>query len=740
MKKLKILVAACLCFPLVIQAQVYKDKNASIDERVEDLLSRMTLEEKIQQLHNQGEPPINEFESRFGDKSIGTVHDMQRPAKECAVIYKELHKYMKEKTRLGIPVLTGVEGIQGLVVKETTLFPHAIAQGSTFNPDLIEEMTNAAGREAEVIGIHQILSPVLDISRDPRWGRVEETYGEDPFLISEMGVSFVKGYQHHKITCMPKHYVAHGSPMGGINCNFVSGGERELRSLYLYPFAKVIKEANPLAVMSCYSAYDGIALSGSRYYMTDILRGELGFKGYVYSDWGSVYRLKSYHHVAGSDEEAGRQGLIAGVDLNIDQCYNDLEKQVKEHKLDVEYINTAVRRILKVKFMLGMFEQTNGDPDLVEKVVRCPEHVALSKKVADESAILVQNNGILPLKPNKYKRIAVLGPNSNQTVFGDYSWTNYDTKEGVTLYQGLKNVFGNDVQLIQEDGCDWWSDNDKDIKKAVAAAKRSDLAIIAVGTRSTYLARNPTHSTAGEGFDMSSLELPGKQLDLIKAVKKTGKPIVVVLISGKPLVMEWVKNNVDAVLVQWYAGEKQGDSAAEILTGKVNPSGRLNVSFPLSTGNIPCFYNRYPSNEDGTRSDYIDGPRESGWGFGYGLSYTTFDYKACRLNKKVFEPYDDVIKMEVDVQNTGDREGKEVVQVYVKDKVSSVVLPVQQLKAFKKVSIEPGQTETVKLEIPISELALYNDRMQHIVEPGEFEIQIGKSAKEIIFNETIRVQ
>lgn len=576
---------------------LYKNPDAPIENRVEDLLRRMTLQEKVLQLQNKPVGRIDEIERVFGGQSYGCTHEMGRTAEECARIYNELQNYMLTKTRLGIPILTAVEGIQGILQNNSTLFPHAIAQGSTFNPGLIERMTEAAGAEAATMGIHQVLSPVFDIARELRWGRVEETYGEDPYLIAEMGIGFVKGYQKHRITCTPKHFVAHGTPTGGLNCAFVSGGEREFRSMHLYPFARVIKEADPLCIMSCYSAYDGIPVSASPYYMTDVLRDELGFKGYVYSDWGSVDRVMTFHYAASTREEAARLSLIAGVDLDVDSDYETLEQQVKENIIDESYIDKAVRRVLYVKFALGLFDRPYfGDPKQVKKVVRSAEHIALAKEIADESAILLENkNNILPLDLSKYKSIAVIGPNSNQTIFGDYAWTTPDTKEGVTLYQGLKEVMKNKVKLQQADGCDWWSQKEENIADAVRIVEQSDLAIVAVGTRSTFLGRGPRYSTAGEGFDLSSLELPGKQMELLKAVKATGKPMVVVFISGKPLVMTWAKENADAVLAQWYAGEQQGRSMADILVGNVNPSGRVNVSFPRSTGNTPCFYNYFPT-------------------------------------------------------------------------------------------------------------------------------------------------
>lgn len=728
---------------------VYKDKKASIEARVEDLLSRMTLKEKVQQMENKASGKLHEIEKIFKGESYGTTHEMGMTAKECGEMYYALQKYMLNETRLGIPLLTAAEGIQGILQNGCTIFPHSIALGSTFNPTLMQRMTEAAGEEAKVIGIRQVLSPVLDIARDLRWGRIEETFGEDPYLIARMGVAFVKGYQKQGIACMPKHFVAHGSPTGGLNCASVSGGERELRSLYLYPFEKVIQETKPLAVMSAYSAYDGVATCGSSYYMTDILRGDLGFNGYVYSDWGSVERLKTFHYSVKTEAEAAKMSVEAGVDLNVDWTYELLPELVESGKMDIKYIDQAVRRILMVKFALGLFDDPYGEPEKIEKIVRNSNKVSLAKDIADESVILLKNeNDILPLNLSKYKKIAVLGPNSNQTVFGDYSWAKGDSREGITLLQGLQDAIGEKVTLVHTDGCDWWSQKDEGINQAIKLVNESDIAIVAVGTRSTYLGRSPKYSTAGEGFDLSSLQLPGKQEELLKAIKKTGKPMVVILISGKPLVMSWAEENADAVLVQWYCGEQQGNSLADILIGNVNPSGRLNVSMPRSTGNTPCYYNHYPTDREQQfdsggsleepKGHYIFEKPYALWNFGYGLSYTDFQYSNFCLNDSIFTGKGKLIAS-VEVENTGNMDGKEVIQLYVKDKISSVATPIQQLKMFKKELIKAGERVSVILEVPISEFALYNSRMEKVVEPGEFEIQIGSSSDRILFKRTIVV-
>lgn len=745
----KFTIFALLLAATAVAGPLYKNSKAPIDARVEDLLSRMTLEEKVMQMQNIPIGKLHEIADRFGENSYGSTHDMDHNAYDAALIYKTLAEHLKKNNRWGIPMINCCEGIQGLLQNECTLFPHAIAQASTWNPALIEEMTSACGREARAIGIRQVLSPVLDVARELRWGRVEETYGEDPFMIVEMAKAFVNGYQGEGVLAMPKHFVAHGSPSGGLNCASVAGGPREFRSIYLYPFRRVIAECKPGAIMSCYSAYDGEPMTGSRYYMTDVLRGELGHTGYCYSDWGSVERIKTFHNAVATPEEAAMQAAYAGIDINTDWTYQTLVNSVREGKLSEEVINTNVRRILRTKFMLGLFEDSEVNPDDVKKVVRSKEHVALAKRVAEESIILAENkNDILPLNLEKYKKLAIVGPNGHYALMGDYAWVRPDGEEGIDLYEGLVEAVGEKATVTYTEGCDWWSQDDSHIPEAVKAVEDADIAIVAVGTRSTFLGRGGDKNTAGEAYDLSSLELPGRQLDLIKAVKAIGKPMIVVFITGKPLVMTYVQENADAALVQFCGGEQQGAAMADVLLGNVNPSGKLTVSFPRSTGNTPCFYNHYLTDRDfwdqpGTPADpkmrYIFDIPQPVWNFGHGLSYTTFEYSDIEVDNK--EPKaTDTITVKVTVTNTGNREGKEVVQLYVRDIVSSVSTPVQQLKGFSKVNLQPGESKVVEIKLPMKELALWNAKMEEVVEPGDFELQIGTASNNIYWTTTITVK
>jgi len=736
---------------------IYKDASRPVEERVKDLLGRMTLEEKVAQMQDltfnqfsvNGVVDTLKMDSVLKGMSYGSIFGAKLTAEELSQSIAVLKRYIKKNNRFGIPIICEAEALHGLIQDGTTIFPQSIALGSTFNPELVGRVADVIAAEAKATGVDQVLAPDLDLGRELRWGRVEETYGEDPYLTSRMGVAYVKSFNAHKVITTPKHFVAHGSPSGGLNLASVAGSERELRSLYLKPFAAVIKEANPYSIMNSYNSYEAVPVAASKKLLTDILRDELGFKGYISSDWGSVDMLRHFHFTAANKAEAAKQAVLAGVDVEVDgNCYEKLDSLVKAGGLDESFIDKSVSRILTAKFAMGLFDDnTIPEKNNLMKVLHSKESIELALEAARESAILLKNsNNILPLDKDKIHSIAILGPNAAQVQFGDYMWTN-DNKYGITPLQGIRALVGDKVKLNYAKGCEIHSKDKSGFAEAVSAASRSEVAIVFVGSMSGSPGRPYPNSISGESFDLSDIALAGAQEDLIKAVKATGKPVVVVLVAGKPFAIPWVKENCDAVIAQWYAGEQEGTAIAEILFGLVNPSGKLNVSFPKSVGHLPVFYNYYPSdkgyyNQGGTPEkpgrDYVFSDPYPVWAFGTGLSYTTFEYSNMSVSKNVLKE-DEICTISVNVKNTGTRDGKEVVQLYVRDKVSSVVTPIKQLKRFSKVLIKAGETVKVNFELSMKGLSLWNIDMKEVVEPGEFEIQIGTASDKIFLTKNITV-
>lgn len=548
---------------------------------------------------------------------------------------------------------------------------------------------------------------------------------------------------------MIKHFGAHGAPQGGLNLASVSCGQRELLSIYLKTFETVVKEAKPWAVMSSYNSWNNEPNSSSHYLMTELLRDRWDFQGYVYSDWGAIGMLNYFHKTAQNSAEAAIQALTAGLDAEAsDNSYAELQQLVENGMLDVKYIDQAVARILTAKFNMGLFEYPLPMEKNYDKVVHAPAHVSLARKIAEESIVLLQNeNNILPLQMNKLKSIAVIGPNADQVQFGDYTWSR-DNKDGVTLLEALKERVGNQLTLNYAKGCDLVTDDRSGFKETVDVAKKSDVCIVVVGSASASLARDYSNATCGEGFDLSDLTLTGVQEDLVEAIHATGKPVIVVLLSGKPFAMSWIKENIPGIVVQWYPGEQGGLALADMLLGKVNPSGKLNYSFPQSVGHLPCYYNYLPTDKGFYRSpgsknkpgkDYVFSSPKALWAFGHGLSYTDFEYLSATTSKEDYA-CEDVIEVTIAIRNTGDYDGLEVPQVYVRDMVSSVVMPVQELKGFEKVLIKKGETKQVIIKIPVSELALYNKEMKKVVEPGAFELQIGRASDDIRIKKVITVE
>lgn len=741
----------------VISAQhpLYKSKNASIESRVADLLQRMTLEEKIAQIRHlhswnifDGQE-LNESKliSFSNNLAYGFVEGLPLTGANCEKNMRKIQQFMLEKTRLGIPVFVVAESLHGSAHEGSTIYPQNIALGSTFNKELAYQKAKYTSIDLHTQGVRQILAPCIDVVRDLRWGRVEESYGEDPFLCGTFALAEVKGYLDNGISPMLKHFGPHGNPLGGLNLASVECGTRDLHDIYLKPFEMVIKQLPIQAVMSTYNSWNRTPNSASKYLLTDVLRNKWGFKGYVYSDWGAIEMLETFHRTTHSKAESAFQALSAGLDVEASSdCYPELKQLAASGKIDIKLIDLSVTRVLRAKFKAGLFDDPYGDAFTKGKM-HSTESVKLSRAIADESTVLLKNeNNTLPLNINKLKSIAVLGPNAAQVQFGDYTWSR-DNKDGVNPLEGIRNLVGTRCTINYSKGCSMMTKDTSLIAEAVAAARESDVALIFCGSSSASLARDYSNTNCGEGFDLHDLSLTGAQGELIKAIYATGKPVVLVLVSGKPFAIPWEKEHIPAIVAQWYAGEQAGNSIADILFGNVNPSGHLTFSFPQSVGQLPAYYNYLPSDRGVYKKpgsyekpgrDYVFASPGALWSFGHGLSYSTFLFDSMYLDKKLYAEKD-TLNIKVQVRNTGERSGKEVVQVYVRYVVSSIVTPVKQLKAFSKVSLNAGELKELILQIPVSELALTNEDGSRFVETGEIELQVGNSSENISLKQIVAV-
>lgn len=736
----------------------YLDRTLSPLERTKDLLERMTLREKIAQMRHLhfkhfdrgGVVDTSKLSVSTGALGWGCVEAFPYSSEQYLTAVGRIQEYMREKTRLGIPVIPVMEGIHGVVQDGCTIFPQVIAQGATFNPELVGDMAACIADEMIAIGAKQVLAPNLDIARELRWGRVEETFGEDAYLIARMGTSYVSSMHEKKRIVTPKHFIAHGSPTSGLNLASVKGGVRDLMDNHLRPFETVISSTEPLSIMNCYSSYDGEAITGSRRLMTGLLRDTLGFKGYVYSDWGSIRMLSHFHRVAKPGGDAARMAVEAGIDLEAgSEEFRHLERLVREGLLDEETVDRAVGHILFAKFASGLFDEPLNDTLNWKRKIHTPAARRVARRMADESVVLLENRDhLLPLSDQALKSVAVIGPNADRVQFGDYSWS-ADNRSGVTPLQGIRaRLSGSGVRVRYAEGCDLYSRDRRGFAEAVRIARRSDVILAFVGSQSAVLARASEPATSGEGYDLSSLKLPGVQEELLRELASTRRPLIVVLVTGRPFELTAVREEVDALLVQWYAGEAAGTSIADILFGSVNPSGRLPVSFPRSVGHLPCYYDYLPSDKgyyhkNGSPElpgrDYVFSSPESLYPFGYGLSYTSFEYSELDVSSRELSA-SDTLRVHVTVKNTGDRTGQEVVQLYIRDLVSSVVTPVHRLQAFAKLELASGAEREVCLSVPVSRLAIYDAAMRQVVEPGAFELQVGASSEDIRLRDTVYVQ
>ncbi|KAI8144230.1 beta-glucosidase-related glycosidase [Fennellomyces sp. T-0311] len=750
----------------------YLDPKAKIDDRVEDLLSRMTIEEKTYQIMQGNVQNMVDENLQINATTLrpwGTTYAANLDLDELARLINETQSWMIEENRLGIPTIMQSEGVHGYLDVNATIFATGMGMGATFNTELIHKVGDIVGIESASVGIHNIFAPVLDLAREPRFGRIEEGYGEDPHLTGEMGKAYVEGIQGkpregtaktaiHRTAAMVKHYVGFGSPMGGLNIAPVQGGERDMRTIYLPPFKRAIIDGGALSIMSAYHAYDGIPSAIDKHLLNDVLREEWGFKGFVISDSGAIANLCDTHFICNAsflDPIAAILPLEAGNDAEMggkQMHFQTVPEQVKKGNLSIKTVDEAVRRILRVKFQLGLFEVPFGVHNYRD-FIHTDEHVAVAQQVDEESIVLLENDGTLPLDEDSLSSVAIIGPQAAVMQYGVYV-AHGTFERGVTPLDGITNLVGDKVDINYAEGCKLWSNDESGFDEAVAAAENSDVAVVMVGTwtRDQMELWGGMNATTGEHVDQNDLGLVGAQLNLVKAIQATGKPTVVVFITGKPTAEPWIKENVNAIVNAFYLGETGGTALANILFGKVNPSGKLSVSFPNDVGSLPAYYN-YPKSgrpiypgkiyPNGTMQfgwQYALGTPEPLWYFGHGKSYTTFEYKSVELSKSKIRQNEkkDVI-VTVTLQNTGDRDGKEVVQVYVDDVLASVVVPNKSLRGFAKVNIPAGETATVDIPIRLEELEVWTMDNKFVLEKGDFILHIGGSYAEPSLNTTLTV-
>ena len=751
------------------QQMPYKNSRLQVEVRVQDLLSRMTIEEKIGQLSmkslnalkqdDKGRVTDSSLVKMFGGESIGCLESPFVEHGTVASYSEAADHYLRTQTRLGIPAIQIAECLHGQMALGTTIFPQAIGMGSTWNPALIKQMSAVIAEEASLSGVDQALSPVFDLARDPRYGRVEECYGEDPLLVKEMGIAFVTGMQGEpevtrthipagKLACTAKHFIAYSVPEAGINLAPSLVGERNLRELHFYPFEAMVKEANIYSLMPGYHEVDGVPVHASRWLLTDVLRKEWGFNGYIFSDYGAIGMLDNFHKTAHNKTESAYQAITAGVDLEAPgrYAYGELKGLVASGKLSELVVDTAVANVLRVKFKMGLFDRPYRKPKALAKKVHKKESIALAQTIAEESIVLLKNaNGLLPLDKKKIKSIAVIGPNADKVQFGDYSITK-NNDYGVTVLEGMRNYVGSDLTINYAEGCGITNLSKDGFAEAAQLVKENDVVVLVLGGTSVIYsgigwgdANSKEVNTCGEGYDRNELNFPGVQPELLELIAAQGKPVVLVMLNGRPYTIGDEISKVDAVLEAWYPGEKGGDAVTRVLFGDVNPSGRLSVSFPKTTGHIPVYANYKPSGKGYYRHrgtpekpgrDYVFSSPDPLYCLGYGLSYTTFEYKNIRIDNQL-NSGGDVVNVYCQLQNTGSRAGAEVAQLYVRDVVSSVTTPVKALKAFDKVFLQPGETKEVKLQIKKDDLRLWNIYMKQVLEPGDFNVYVGASTEDI---------
>lgn len=770
--------AFALFFPPLADAQqqcIYKNPAYTPEERTTDLLSRMTVEEKVGQLlcplgwgmyvkDGKHISFSDEYKRQIDQRHTGmfwatfradpwtkkTLENGLNP-EQAARAANELQKYAMENTRLGIPVFLAEEAPHGHMAIGTTVFPTSIGQAATFNPRLIEEMGRIIGKEIRLQGAHIGYGPVLDLARELRWSRVEETYGEDPVLAATMGTAMVKGLgggdlsNPYSVIATLKHFVAYGVPEGGHNGNPSVVGIRDLHENYLLPF-KAAVDAGALSVMTAYNSMDGIPCTMNRQMLHDVLRSGWGFKGFTVSDLYSIEGIKESHCIAKTVDEAARYALSAGLDVDLGgDAFATLTKAVKDGKIAEALLDAAVSRVLRLKFEMGLFEHPYVDVRRAGREVRTDEHISVARKVAQQSVVLLENkHRTLPLSDKC--TIAVIGPNADNqyNMLGDYTAPQAEANV-VTVLEGiLGKVDSRRVKYVK--GCAIRDTLHTDIEEAVRAARASDVAVVVVGGSSARDFKTNYKDTgaaivsddyvsdmeSGEGYDRVSLDLLGKQLELLRAVKSTGVPMVVVYIQGRPLDMNWAKENADALLTAWYPGQEGGNAIADVLFGHYNPSGRLPVSIPRHIGQLPVYYSR----KNPKSHDYVEMSAAPLYSFGYGKGFSPFAYGNLQIRKTGDRKYE----VAFELSNEGEYDGTEVVQLYVRDEYASVVRPCKQLRAFEHVFLKKGESRQVTLQLDADDFALVDGDMRRVVEPGDFTIMVGAASDDIRLEMKLNVE
>ena len=752
------------------------DASLSSEERVEDLLSKMTLEEKVGQLlcplgwemytiTGEDVVPSDKFKELVANHHAGmlwatfradpwtrkTLENGLNP-RLAALAGNALQKYVIENTRLGIPVFLAEEAPHGHMAIGGTVFPTGIGMAATWSPALIERVGKAIGEEVRTQGAHISYGPVLDLTRDPRWSRVEETYGEDPVLSGTLGAAMVTGLgggdlsKPYSTIATLKHFLAYAVPEGGQNGNFASVGRRDLLQNFLPPFYDAVK-AGALSVMTSYNSIDGVPCTANRELLTDVLHDDWHFGGFTVSDLYSIEGICETHNVAGDITEAAVAALVAGVDVDLGgDAYRNLVSAVKDGKVDERLIDRSVSRVLKLKFDMGLFDNPYVDPDKAETTVNCQSHKQLALEVARASVTLLENrNSILPLSKNIGK-VAVVGPNADTgyNQLGDYTAPQPD-ETVQTVLEGIKAVLS-PGQVVYAKGCAIRDTKSSDIASAVDAANDADAVIVVVGGSSARDFKTTYKETgaavvddtsvsdmeSGEGYDRATISLLGDQLKLMESIKATGKPMIVVYIEGRPLEKGWAADNADALLTAYYPGQEGGRAIADVIFGEYNPAGRLPVTTPRAVGQIPIYYNkRAPKCHD-----YVELEATPQYAFGYGLSYTTFAYSGLSINSNGGAEYE----VSFDIANTGDRAGEEVAQLYLRDKVASVVQPLKQLKAYDRIYLKPGETKTVTFRLSPSAFSIVDYKYEYVIEPGEFELSVGGSSDDTALSGTIVIE